>query len=520
MLEDRYRILGTIGTGGMATVYRAEDLSTGEMVVIKKLHPHLASDPGFVERFSREAKILSSLRHRNIVRLRDYFKEEGDYYLVLEYVEGITLKRLIEEKGALPLPVAVYILYEVADALGYAHRRGILHRDVKSGNIMVGTDGGVKIMDFGLALVEGYPSITEPGVYVGTPEYLAPEILAGERPSVQSDLYALGVMFYEMLAGKNPFKGATPYETINKVLYEKLPPVRKTFPEYPLWVEELVRKLMAREPKQRFGSADEVVKVLRLHLVVGRRQVARFLLDPSSIQVKGYDVSPLYTVPLWLWLLLLLSIVAMGVNLVIRERKMNTPFVGGEWDTFVVREPGEHAKGETFVSGGEVSDESATGVAQEEKDTVSREEVATPPDTGEGYLRVVISPWGDVEVDGKIVGRTPIAKPIVLPAGKHVIRLVHPNRVPWEDTVYFAPGDTVRLQVELQKAYGYLRIVVVPWAKVYIDGREVGETPLGKALRLSIGEHTLMLLNPGYERWVERIHIMEGETLNRVISLQ
>ena len=250
----RYQLLQVIGKGGMGVVYLAKDPILQRLVAIKVLAPHLASDETVIARFINEARIAASLQHPNIVTVYEA-GQDGDFvFMAMEYVEGQDLAALLRQRGRLHPDEAIAILRGVALALDYAHQRGIIHRDVKPSNVLVSEDGVVKLMDFGIARVVGGERHTKTGVLVGTPEYMAPELWEGKEADKMADLYALGVMAYEMLTGEVPFSGETPIAVGYKHVHGEVP--RSGM------VDEVLRVAMAKERGRRFQSGMAMVTAL------------------------------------------------------------------------------------------------------------------------------------------------------------------------------------------------------------------------------------------------------------------
>ena len=264
-LDEEYVILGELGKGGMAEVFKAEQSSLLRIVAIKKLKTTLVSNPEMLERFFREGKSAANLQHENIVQIYQMGEKEGEHYIVMEYVEGMDLKTILKKAGPIPWRIACLMVRETALGLGFAHQRGYIHRDIKPGNVMVSHRGEVKIMDFGI--VRRIDSeLTQTGSFLGTPSYMSPEQLKGEDISGRSDLFSLGVMFYEIMAGEKPFKADTEAALLNKILNEKEKPVRKINPQVPRRVARLLKRLLQKDPKKRFESAGELARALE-HLL-------------------------------------------------------------------------------------------------------------------------------------------------------------------------------------------------------------------------------------------------------------
>ena len=256
-----YQILEQIGQGGMATVYKAFQVSLGRPVAVKVLPDYLAGQPGFKERFEREAKSVAGLRHPSIVIVIDYGESDGVRYIVNDFIDGGVLSDQLG--SALPVSYVTQTLGPVADALDYAHARGIVHRDVKPSNILMGRDGKPYLGDFGLATILGpRTGLSDPGMVVGTPEYMAPEQYTSGEAGPAADQYALAVVAYEMLTGKPPFSAVTPAAVIVARLSEPLPPPRQVNPDISPEVEQALLKGLAKEPSDRYRSCSEFVRAL------------------------------------------------------------------------------------------------------------------------------------------------------------------------------------------------------------------------------------------------------------------
>src|SRR3954470_11521186 len=257
IFDGRYRVVRKLGTGGMAHVYLAEDQELGRSVAIKMLDERHSQDEQFVERFRREAKNAAGLSHPNIVSIYDRGQAEGTYYIAMEYLEGRTLKELLITRGPTPMTVAIDYARQILSALGFAHRHGIVHRDIKPHNVVVAPDGRLKVTDFGIAR-SGTSQMTETGSIIGTAQYLSPEQAKGAPVTPASDIYSVGIVLYEMLTGLVPFTGDTPLEIAMKHLSTTPLPPSEARPDVPHELDSIVLRALAKNPEDRYQSAEEM----------------------------------------------------------------------------------------------------------------------------------------------------------------------------------------------------------------------------------------------------------------------
>lgn len=257
-INDRYEIIRIIGEGGMANVYLAEDTILNRKVAVKVLRGDLASDEKFVRRFQREALSASSLNHPNIVEMYDVGEDDGNFYIVMEYVDGRNLKQLIKRRTRLSLPEVVDIMKQLTDGIAHAHDSFIIHRDIKPQNMLILDNGLVKITDFGIAVALNSTQLTQTNSVMGSVHYLAPEQASGKGATIKSDIYSLGIMMYELVTGKLPFKGENAVEIALKQMKEPIPSIREFDDTVPQSVENIVLKACAKNPKNRYNSAREM----------------------------------------------------------------------------------------------------------------------------------------------------------------------------------------------------------------------------------------------------------------------
>ena len=281
-LSGRFTIIEEIGRGGMATVYKATQNNLNRLVALKVIHKNLVHYKEFLERFHREAQLSASLSHHNIVTIYDEGSENGIHYIAMEYLEGVDLHHIIQEKGRLKIDEAINIIAPIAEALNYAHNKGIIHRDIKSSNIIISLNGRPVLTDFGIAHAASTTKLTQSGMVIGTPDYMSPEQAIGGEVDAQSDLYSLGIVLYECITGILPFRGDTPISTIYKIINNDLEPINKIVLDAPKWIESIVKKVLAKNKKDRFKNGDDFSQALKSR----KEQTGNFQIKPSDETIK------------------------------------------------------------------------------------------------------------------------------------------------------------------------------------------------------------------------------------------
>ena len=257
-INDRYEIVKSIGEGGMANVYLADDKILERKVAVKVLRGDLSADDKFIRRFEREAQSVSNLSHQNIVEVYDVGEEDGNHYIVMEYIEGKTLKQLLKKRESLTLTEVIDIMTQLTDGIAHAHESYIIHRDIKPQNIMIEDNGLIKITDFGIAMALNATQLTQTNSVMGSVHYLPPEQASGKGATIKSDIYSLGILMYELLTGNVPFKGDNAVEIALKHMKDKIPSIRKQNPAIPQSVENILLKAAAKNPRNRYESAREM----------------------------------------------------------------------------------------------------------------------------------------------------------------------------------------------------------------------------------------------------------------------
>lgn len=412
----------------LATIYRAVREPLGRTVVIKALSPAIAPSSSLAAQVEREATILALLSHPNVIALHDYVKTSAQLYLVLEHIDGFSLADVTARKVRLEPEVVAALGAYVAEGLAHAHDRGVVHRDVKPANVLVSREGGVKLIDFGIAQVEGHTtsaSDAEPheGPAFGTPAYMSPEQILSEQVDLRSDLFSLGVVLYQLLAGSRPFDREDERARSAAQRIRRAPPhpLRKRVPGVPRALERVIMRLLEKNPDDRHDSARVVAELLRDVVRAETEEsltklTRRALIDAGLVRIDGDVARPQR-----------------------RERPAGVRAIGSSLYGFL-------GIGAVLVAGGAII-----------QLTAARTQQAAPP--GEhplelapsqaGGLRVLASPWAELWVDGQHVETTPFAKAIPLPAGTHFVTLTHPAAAAVKRTITVRAGETLMLDVHM-----------------------------------------------------------------------
>jgi predicted Ser/Thr protein kinase len=410
------RIVEEVASGGMAVVYRAVQDPLGRTVAIKALKTAAAAEENVATRFEREAKSLANLQHENIIHVYDYHQERGAMFIVMEYVQGIDLYDLLEKCGRLPYDVAAIIAMQVARALDYVHYRGIVHRDIKPANVMVSRAGGVKVMDFGIARDTSFGDLTEAGTGIGTPAYMSPEQVLGDKLDSRSDIFSLGVVLYQMLTGKKPFVEDEKKSAMHKIRLERHTSARSLNSDIPRELERIIDRCLEKQPRDRWRSAQHMVMAFERFLAkhVEMNHHARLVLFLRAQNVITDLEAEEYLNPAALGGAAAIAQPNMQARYVVRTGMVGHGIILGSLMLMV-----------GFIY---VAPLSATPVTS----TVTKE-------IGHNYLRVDARPWASITIDGKQVGTTPMSDKLELAEGSHTVRFEHDWFQPVEKTINVDP---------------------------------------------------------------------------------
>ncbi|MGB8329107.1 MAG: serine/threonine-protein kinase [Polyangiales bacterium] len=422
------RILGEIGSGGMAVVYEAIQEPLNRRVAIKALKPSIAIDSQFAERFEREAHFMASLQHENILHVIDFVKDGRSMFIIMEYVDGIDLYDLLERSPRLPPDIAAIITLQLVRGLDYAHFRGIIHRDIKPANIMVSVQGDVKLMDFGIARHERFGDLTETGTGLGTPSYMSPEQILGDKLDFRSDIFSVGIVLYQMLTGRKPFVEDEARTVMQKIRLDRYESPKKLSVEVPRKLERIMGRCLQKMPANRYPTTQALIDDLTEFLAprVPMSHNARLVMFLNEIGVMTSEQTD--------------EVLSAVAPRVLRSGRRDPGFLKSivKWQAA--------AFGVLLVSG--LTVQAASGRWSEPP----LGEAPTLLNSAEaGYLTVSADPWAHVYIDGQHVLTTPAARAIPLKPGRHYVKYANPYFAPVEHEVVVETGSTVRDRATLSE---------------------------------------------------------------------
>ncbi len=506
--------------GPITTVYKAYQPHLDRVVLLKVLHPHLKDEAELVARFQREAQACARIKHENIVDVYELGRESESWFIAMEYIDGWSFKTYLTEKGSLPVEEADLIMADCLRGLAAAHANGVLHRDIKPSNILLDPDGKAKLTDFGLASIVGASSLTQPETAVGTPAYISPEQLNGEKLDGRADLFSLGAVYYEMLTGQQLFAGETFTDSFTKVLTLPVPEIAEVQPG----TNRILQKLLAKSRGQRFESALAVLNEFGQDLTLIR--------TPKTVLNAGKQYK-------WVaGLVLILVLLAVGyftLNDFRSRQNSNQPdaFVHNEGiaadistgsgnfsaaiidslsDPIETEEPDHNtiktAKPILLPEEDEPQAELQLSASLTDSQSIPGE--STPPDSGS--LIITCRPWAHVRIDGQSMGMTPLPEPILLVVGRHNLSFENPNFPRVTRQIVVEANKMAAWHEDLWQSVGYLWLTVVPWADVYLNQKKVTTTPISEPLMQPVGQYKLELVHPMHALQDKEISIQAGDT--------
>lgn len=571
-----YRITGTLATGGTAVLYRAVQTSLDRAVVVKRLHAHLVADPTFMRRFELEAKSAASLDHENIVRIIDFGRDDDGYFIVMEFIDGPSLKDLLAARRVLDERTALLVAREICRGLAHAHGRGIVHRDIKPANVMITRDGVVKITDFGLVkLAQSAAQATVADTLLGTPLYMSPEQAVGETVDGRSDLFSLGTICYEALTGAQPFLGDTYAAVIRRIMDAAVPPPSRRRPGLRPETDAIVTRALARDPARRYPGAVEMGRAIEEALgqeaVIASRERLRRLVTaggeppvppPAKRRARrsrgAGRLLPVAAALAGTAAIAILSFLgplrggfAGGIDALRRSDPVqaNAGMIPAPpADIFAEiapaaapvgaaaapdsvppvdaagADPAGAARDTTLSVHGPIPAAAAPEPLPIEAPVVEKPREAAPapappaaPPTG--FLDVAVDPPADVLVDGVRETSSGRLAMLEIEAGPHELVCRREGYREYVERLVILKGEASRRRISLAEIMGRLVVDGTAGARVYVDGALRGEVPTGEPIELRPGRHTVEIRKPGFAEWRNVVIVPAEEPLRLSITL-
>ena len=509
LLFEKFEIETVIKKDEYSAVYLANHVFLGKRIFLKTLSTGGLSDPTLLQRFKREAKILARLDHPHIIKVLDFGTFGDRFYISFEYFESENLRHWLQ-KRSLKTAQKEFLLAQLAQALQFAHERGVVHRDLKPENILINADLQLKIADFGLALWNDESNITEATSIVGTPAYMSPEQIRGEKLSHKTDLFNLGIIVYEMFLGKNPFLGSDAGQTINNILNFDETELRHSYERLPENIVRILDGLLRKNPDERFTFAKEILSYLPFKEELPS---APFTDHRRSI----FKAIVLIAVPLFLLLILVivlkrpqktepkptsLKAERESAKTIEEEAKAANPAPGIQTKKTQAPNPKKKPKQNKIGKVG------AENVA---KPIAAKKEAKAVP--GKGRLWIECLPWANVTIDSQQTVTTPLKSPLVLQEGWHRLTFKHPAFPVFKTKIRIRPDAQTVFKVKLDTLFGFVDCQVFPWGKIYLDGRFIDDSPLKKPIPATAGSHILRVENPQFQTYEKRFVLKRGDTL-------
>ncbi|MCB9208046.1 MAG: serine/threonine protein kinase [Ignavibacteriales bacterium] len=507
ILFKKFEILSCYKKDEHSAVYLANHIFLEKKVFLKILNTETIPDQSITERFKREAKILAQLEHPNIIKVFDFGMFKSYFYISFEYFESKNLREFLNTQ-----PITEEnkknIFIQLVKGLDFAHKKNVIHRDIKPENILVNKNLEVKLTDFGLAQDSLDNLVTQRYSVVGTPAYMSPEQIQGEKLTIKSDLFSLGITAAEIFSGKNPFLGNDANETINNILSFNEKENENFFTEYDENIQLVLKGLLASNTKERFNSCEEILKIF--HVVNIEPQTS---VKQSS---KKY------------WIAAIIVLALIPVLWLISNNKSTTDELKSKSIEAKKNDKVDSlANDKLEIATAEINNLPKSKIVNEKSDEVNKTENETSKTVEEklqadkpkikseefGELFIKCYPWAKVYLNNKYIETTPLSKNINTKTGEYLLTLIHPDYPKYSENINITKEKLKFVEVNLDTLFGYFQCQVFPWSEIIINGEKKGVTPLENPIRLNEGKYNLVLSNPQYKRIETQISINKNDTL-------
>ncbi len=497
---EKFQILECLKKDETGSVYKAKHLYLNKEIILKTLNRNLISDKTVISRFLREARILASIHHPNIIEVLDFGKHQEYLYISFAYFSSNNLREILN-KNQLSEEQKFQILLQLIRGLAAVHSAGIIHRDLKPENILINPDLELKIADFGLALAPNENVVTLKSSIVGTPGYMSPEQVRGETLSTRSDLFSLGIIIYELYGNKNPFIEKDLNTTLNKILNFRFEQFTGHMKEVPEKVRLILENTLQNQPLDRSDSAADLLQQI----------------DPDSVSHQSSTKSSKY-----IQKSAILSAVVIIVLVIV-------------WLVFI--DTNQVENGDIILSARDSSqvkpivqtleNHTKTNIDEEEisEDPIKTVDLSEPTKDGfkvtqTGTLHMTIIPASELIIDSQIFTGIRSDTVVMLSEGNHIVEFHHPDFPMLKDTISIMDGQTTTIKIELDKLCAYFHCVVFPWGDVFINEKFIGQTPFFNFSKLSPGQNVLKIQNPNFRSFIDTLYINRGDTMDLQINLE
>ena len=502
-LFEKFEIIETLKKDSQTGVYLANHIYLNKKIILKSLDTSNLTNETILHRFRREAKILARLEHPNIIKVLDFGTYQNYFYISFEYFEGETLREFLK-KHKPDLDEFEKIVSQILSGLDYAHFNKIIHRDLKPENILIDANLKIKIADFGLALSEDEIQVTQKESIVGTPSYMSPEQIRGEKLTPSSDIFSLGIILIEMLTGSNPFVGKDIATTINNILFLEKEIIEQKVENIPDKWKNIIIHCLEKSIDKRYKSVSEILSDADLQ--IGINQIKT---NQKKFEIKFSTPVILSTV--FIFFLIVGLILFFGKsnkeisNKVFQSENQKITEVPS---TSISNQISEQPSKDLIEKIEQINEDSKTAQKVNENNQSDKKSIET-----EGELFVTCSPWADIYINDIKFETTPLKESIKLKAGNYQLKLIHPNFPPIEKTIEIQSDKTNRFDFNFYENFAYVQFHIIPWGEIKINDRNFGTTPLPKPVTLKPGKQILNIYNPNFGNFIDTILTQKGETL-------
>jgi serine/threonine-protein kinase len=499
ILFEKFEILEILKKNEHAAVYIAQHKYLGKKIVLKVLNTKTIGDETIVERFKREAKTLAQLEHQNIIRVLDFGTYNEFFYISFEYFKSDNLRTFFRNKNISEQEKEKLVI-QLLQGLSYAHHNKIIHRDIKPENILVNEKLELKLSDFGLALSAADVFITKQYSIVGTPSYMSPEQIKGEKLTLQSDLFSAGIVIYELYKGSNPFLGSGINDSINNITNLNEKEFGTYLEDLPVNIKKALQKLIVRTPALRFNSADEVLKLF------GESQSETVIAKTSSKKNKTGILS-------FILLVIIFSVVLIFV-ITFKSENSQTEISSDTLDEKITADEKSALLNTDDEPPKQINESEVSQEAAAIEKTIPSKTNNDPVEIYYGQLFIECIPWADVFINDQRVETTPLKNNIRLEDGKYKIKLAHPDFPVYEKDILIEKDRLTTIRINLDTLFGFVDFNVLPWGSVYLNDKYFGDTPFLNPLNVFPGEYKLKIINPNLGAIEDKIIIGRNDTIN------